>query len=382
MESAVRDRAMEGDAHAVANGRVREPHPHADPSMTHEVRQARAAWRQANFDAWLRELEQLDHHDPEYAYDVCHEYEDDWTTDPDYGEDGVDLDEFDEDGMLIVPDDRAEEFQLHMRDAARDTLGNRVEIETQVRYLIPGTGFRRRLRRVKRVKPDLMVLPRALELPPEEELDPDDKPDRTFRLDEGDPAPELVLEVVSEGGAKRDLDDKPQVYAYLGVSEYLVYDLGGKRAPGSDAELLMFRLAGETYRKLAPDTAMSSLDNGVDAYWSDVFGTHIRIRPHRWHPRFQWYDKVQGRWRDRETDREHEWNRIRQEGEARGVDIGSARTRKELAVTALHEFLGTELNRSAVDRVEAAWQRNGPPEDHLQRIRAVLRNPGAWQSLL
>ena len=358
------------DMHPVSNGRVEELHPDADPTMTRAAREERAAWRLDHLDAWLRGLGELDHHDPEYEYDVAHEYEDDWTTDPDYGVAGVDLCEYDKDGMIILPDPRAGRVQHGTSDTVCDALGNRVEIETHVHYRLPGAERGRR-RRVKRVRPDLMVLPPALELPPEEDLDPDDKPDRTLRLHEGDPAPELVLEILSEGGALRDLDEKRQLYAHLGVAEYLVYDLGGKRAPGSPAELLVFRLANGVYRRIDSDPAMSEPDGGVDAYRSEVFGTHIRMQPDRWRPRFQWYDPVQGRWRDRETDTR---DRIRAEGREE--------ERVEAAIGVMREFLASELAPAYLNRIEAVWRKDGPPMDAFRRIQAVQRTPHEWCSLL
>ena len=48
----------------------------------------------------------LIYYDPEYAYDVGHEYEDDWTTDPDHSGNGIEFAEYDEDGVLEPIDDR------------------------------------------------------------------------------------------------------------------------------------------------------------------------------------------------------------------------------------------------------------------------------------
>ena len=180
-----------------------------------------------------------------------------------------------------------------------------------------------------------------------------------------------MLEILSEGGAQWDLDEKLRLYADLGVVEYLVYDLGGKRTPGSKVELLVFRLTDGAYRGLDPDPALSASDGEVDAYWSDVFGTHIRMQPDRWRPRFQWYDPVQGRWRDRETDEQH---RIRAEGREE--------ERVAAAVNVMREFLESKLAPAHLDRIEAVWRRDGPPADAFRRIRAVQRTPDAWRSLL
>ena len=77
MKTAIRE-----DMHPASNRRVGKLHPDADPTMTRAAREERAAWRLDHLDAWLRGLEALDHQDPEYEYDVAHEYEYDWTTDP------------------------------------------------------------------------------------------------------------------------------------------------------------------------------------------------------------------------------------------------------------------------------------------------------------
>ena len=126
-------------------------------------------------------------------------------------------------------------------------------------------------------------------------------PDGVLRLDLGAPVPPLVMEVASEGSAEWDLNHRQHLYAAAGVSEYLVYDLGGKRRLRSPRELLMFRLEGGSHRQ-APV---------AEADWSDVFGTHVRIMPNarergealrgvpaedRSPPRFQWWDPDTERW--------------------------------------------------------------------------------------
>ena len=136
-----------------------------------------------------------------------------------------------------------------------------------------------------------------------------------------------------------------------------------------------FRLADGMYRRIDPDPAMSEPDGGADAYWSEVFGTHIRMQPDRWRPRFQWYDPVQGRWRDRETDTQ---DRIRAEGR----EAGRGEERVEAAIDVKREFLASELAPAHLDRIEAVWRKDGPPMDAFRRIRAVQRPSLEWRSLL
>lgn len=104
--------------------------------------------------------------------------------------------------------------------------------------------------------------------------------DRIFRIDMGDPAPELV------------------------------FDPGGMSAPGSPARLLAYRLKDGVYRAIKANPELSA--PVCPAFTSTVFGTHIRMQP--WacqqdkvlsdlRSRFQWYDSARGFWRDPETDK-------------------------------------------------------------------------------
>ena len=256
---------------ATPNGLVRDRY--ADPTMTRAAREKRIAWRLDHLDEWQRDLEDLAHYDPRYAYDVAHEYDHDWTTDPDYGPRAIDLLEFDEDGVQHREDTRPQAIELHMRDTLQDRFGHRVVYQNRygfVEEIAENLGLLTRQGRPSNtIKPDLMVMPS------EEELLGDQDPDRRPRPD--DPVPELVLEILSESTAARDLGDKRLLYEALGVHEYLVYDLGDKRRPGSPRELLLYRLEGGIYRQMAPEPKRSASD--PDRHWSDVFGTYIRFLP-------------------------------------------------------------------------------------------------------
>ena len=359
-------------ATAEANGRAPEPDHFIDPAMTRAARKERATRRRAEPKAWRLELRDLYHYTADYPYDPDHEYAWDWTTDPDYGTDSVRLFRFDDDGVMDVPDKRVWIIQLAAFDTTYDKLGSRVEYETAVHYQAADGG-------VRRVHPDLMVLPRA------DLLGMATGRDRALRLDRGQPPPDLALEILSFGGMQRDLADKLRLYAQLGIREYLVYDLGDKRWRGSPRELLLFRLENGAYRQAEPEP--KEADTDPEEYWSDVFGTYIRMMPdpreafseepedRRPPPRFQWWDPEQGRWRDAETDKD---NRLKAEGRVEGRKI----ERTNNAVDALHELLDEELTRPERAQVEAVWRAHGPPEDYLQRIKAVLKMPGEWRSLL
>ena len=363
-----------------ANGRVRDRY--IDATMTRAAREERIAWRLEHLAAWQHDLESLAHFDPDYPYDVAHEYDHDWTTDPDYGAEGVHFTEFEEDGVLIEGDSRPSRLQERMYDTALDQIGDRALTEAYyvfVPLLVEHPGLSTRQGSpVDRVKPDLLVMPTAADLQDAHNRDPD----RTAQLD--DPVPELVLEVLSKTTVARDLDDKRRLYETLGVVEYLVYDLGGKRWVDSPRELLMWRLEGGIYHRMDPDPGLSQPD--AYAYRSEVFGTRIRFLPdpreeaeefrrlpaeRRPQPHFQWWDEEQGRWRDRETDRD---NRVK----AKGMTIG----RMETAIGTLHACLGSELDPAYLERIEAAWREHGLPTDVIVRIVTMQQTPSEWRSLL
>lgn len=389
MGTAVRERTWTPVA---ANGRGPEPHPDADPAMTRAAREARRAWRREHLAEWRAGLEELGHFDPAFIYDVAHEYDHDWTTDPDYGAEGVHLDEYDEDGVERPAERRARLIQERMEESAADPLertGLEADYEGAVRFR-PDTVARVNRATAERhpvkkgVCPDLLVRT-AMSMPERERF----MPKGVLRLDLGAPVPRLVLEVLSKGSANRDLHYKKHLYEAAGIAEYLIYDLGGKRRTGSPRELLMYRLEGGVYRRVAPEPALSV--EGVDAYWSGVFDTHIRMRPnvqeeaeamqdlpeeYRPPPRFQWYDPDTDRWRDRETDREREWTEMERER------TKLERERTQLAIGLLRAYLGTELEPVELDQIEAAWHRDGPPPDVMDRIRKVQQVPNEWRSLL
>ena len=363
-----------------ANGRARERY--VDATMTRAAREARIAWRLDHLAAWQHDLESLVHFDPDYPYDIAHEYDHDWTTDPDYGAEGVHFSEFAEDGVLIDGDSRPSRLQERMLDTALERIGDRalteayyVFVPQRVAHLALAT---RQGSPVDRVKPDLLVMPTEAALQAAHDRDSD----RTAQFD--DPVPELVLEVLSKTTVARDLDDKRRLYEALGVVEYLVYDLGGKRWADSPRELLMWRLEGGVYHRMVPDLDLSQPN--AYAYRSEVFGTHIRFLPdpredaeefrrlpaeRRPQPRFQWWDATESRWRDRESD-----DRERIAQETRQAE------RTDQAVATLREFLDTMLSPAVLDLIETTWRRDGPPPNHLRQIKAVLRMPSEWRSLL
>ena len=375
---AIRERTQ-----AAPNGRTEELHPDANPYMTQAARAQRGAWRLAHPEAWRAHLESLVYYDPEYAYDVGHEYEDDWTSDPDHSGNGIEFAEYAEDGVLEPIDDRRTMLEGSMLFLLRKLLGNRAE--SQGHLYFPGPVAERlqlwtqKGNRSSYVKPDLMVFPPAYELPVEAHRD---RSDCALRVHEGAPPPELAVEILLVSSVARDYGVKRQLYAALGVREYGICDVGGIRHPGSPVELQVYRLtADRTYVDVPPAWTDVAQDD-APTFWSEVCGQHIRVMSGDYAPRFQWYDEDQGRWRDNETDAQDEKEQLQQESRAEGREEGRKEGRTEEAVNTMPEFLQMDLDPAYLDRIEAVWHRDGPPSDAARRIRTVLRNPNDWRILL
>ena len=58
------------------------------------------------------------------------------------------------------------------------------------------------------------------------------------------------------------------------------------------------------------------------------------------------------------------------------------RKRIDQAVATLREFLDMMLSQAVLDLIETTWRRDGLPPNHLRQIKAVLRMPSEWRSLL
>lgn len=380
MATAIREREQ---TQTTSNGRVEVSHHKADPNMTRAARDARTAWRLEHLDEWRAGLERLTYYDPRYEYDIGHEYEVEWTTDPEQRGGDVHLLEYDEDGVLTPLDDRGNEIQYPLRDTARDRLDNRVEAEADF-YFPAHVGARAGLyteqgKPSRGVRPDLMVLPRARALPPGRYRDTED---REIDLNKGHAAPELVLEILSKSTAARDLEAKMRLYEALGVTEYVLYDVvGGNLYPDSPPGLHLYCLEDGAYQRVPPSTTLT--EPGKPAVPSKVFGTHIRM--YVFHsdrddadaplPRFQWHDPDTGRWRDRETDTR---DRMRAEGRMEG----RMEERMENAVALLNQLLVAELSPNLREQIAAHWKEHGLPPNVIDRILAVQQAPNEWRSLL
>ena len=318
----------------------------------------RTRWRLANPDAWTAHLEGLSHFDPGYAYDEGHEYESDWTSDPDYPLEH--RREYDKNGFLMPPHSWHAPYiscillaleALFGRSGLRFTVSEpelHFDTETSRTLFLMTDGGNLKTQ----VSPDVAVLP----------TEADYGKHRVLRTDLGEAMPNMVVEVVSPTSVERDRDDKFRLYASLGITEYLLVDLGATDDPPQESNLRLelFRLQDNgTY-------ALKGEADGGPPYrsvYSQICGTDLRIGPPRGHvsfPVFQWYDTEQECWRDT-------WSDERVEGQI------------ELTLKLLNRFLPVEADR---DRIAEHWSVSGLPDNVDDLILEVQADPERWSDIL
>ena len=155
----------------------------------------------------------------------------------------------------------------------------------------------------KSVSPDLMVVIGA-----PKHLRP------SYLLWEEPKAPDFVLEMASRSTHRSDRQDKPAVYARIGVSEYWLYDpVGEYLAP----RLQGLRLQGDRYEPMPVAVG----EHGVLSGLSEVLGLELRLYPD---DRFRFHDPLSGqdlRSLDEEVQAREEAEAARQALEVRLRDL-------------------------------------------------------------
>ena len=341
-----------------------------DPDTARRARRMRIRWRLANPDEWKAHLEGLSHFDPGYTYDEGHEYESDWTSDPDYPLEH--RREYDKDGFLMPPHSWHAPYiscillaleALFGRSGLRFTVSEpELHFDTETSrtlFLLTDGGNLK-----TQVSPDVAVLP----------TEADYVKHRVLRTDLGEAIPSMVIEVVSPTSVERDRDEKFRLYASLGITEYLLVDLGNSDDPPqeSDLRLELFRLQENgTY-------ALRGEADGGPPYrsiHSHICGTDLRIGPPRDNvpfPVFQWYDTEQECWRDT-------WSDERAEGRTEGHVEGHVEGQMELTLKLLNRFLPAEADR---DRIAEHWSVSGLPDNVDDLILDVQADPERWSDIL
>lgn len=336
------------------------------------ARSRRIVWRLAHPNAWRAELERCDHYDPAYVYDEAHEYDFDWTTDPDYPFD-VRHNAYDQDGFVCPEHEWHLLLLARMFPALCDLFDDLevVRVLNEPDLYIPealgkALGLRTAGGRPKEmVQSDVLVLPTGARL----------LKARVLRIAEGDPVPELAVEIVSPTSRDQDFDDKLRLYAALGIREYLVCNAGSRPQgddPGWVPDLRLFRQPRDgMYEQMdAPDLVRT--DDGdflTITVRSEVCGTELRLHQANSHtlPQFQWWDQGQDRWRDPEAD-------------ARMEERTEERT--DTAIAVLQRVLPDDAGPAIRKRIAERWRAEGPPADVLDRLLDVQLTPREWRSLL
>ena len=338
------------------------PGPDRVPDPYTARRDERTEWKLAHPQAWWSHVRSLLHYDPGYRYDVTHEYEDDWTTDPDYPGEIRRL-PHNEDG---VPDmsrqqNRHRELMTDGRDSLNQTLHTDRTDSSLVAVSEPILTFRDLPLTYPNVqaRPDLAVV--------DTDTLPLDRDDALYHIhmEAGDPAPVLVVEITSPDSTRPwDLREKRALYAELGIPEYLVLD-----SPARDAPYVLRAFVLQADGRYG-ETVLGVDSDGVPNYHSAALGRPIRLqqldakqleRPGALDiPRLQWWDADTGRWRDRRTD-----------GETVMAERDQAVAGRDQAVTERNEAVAgrdqavagrdqavTERNEAVTERNEAVTERN------------------------
>ena len=334
-----------------------------DPLTAQTARRRRTVWRITNPEDWQAYLQRLPHYDPAYVYDEGHEYDLDWTTDPDYSGVGKRC-EYDEEGF-VSPDLASHDLVIYRvlsallalfgRDV-RNLSDTRVQKEPDL-YFPAALGRELGLftdgGNVKEmVTPDVVVAPEGEVFPENREI--------ALGGDQPDPVPAMVVEVKSPSTGGWDLNGKRRLYAALGIQEYLLVETGERtREPKLDLYCLR---DGEYHR--VPDSVHVESDHSVVSVFSEVCGTHLRLQGTGHAPLFQWLDADAGRWRDPESD-----------FGAERKDEG----RLEQTLLILNGLLPDETD---LDRVAERWTATGLPDNAAELVLEVMADPHRWRKIL
>lgn len=331
--------------------------PGLDTAASHPARAWRTRARLQVLPAWREHLQLLSHHDPDYAYDPGHEYQEDWTTDADYRRDGVRLYCFDGEGRLVMPTGsfHGKLIEWLLQTLCR-VLGHRVCKEPDLHYAAAVGEALRQFTEAGEPRtlkaPDLAVMPPAWTLAEPRERTVEE---RIIRLDRGDPPPELVAEVVSKSNRGKDFDDNLDLYAALGIPEYLIVDTGEfTQTPG--LWLFRFEASGNAYRLAESGRTLTACGIPMRLRDAEVTGNA---------PVMQCRNPDTGRWHDYESD-------LRAEGRAEG--------RMDTLVRQLGKLPGlTDRDRR---HAENHWRQNGLPDNAEELLMEAARKPAQWREFL
>jgi len=175
--------------------------------------------------------------------------------------------------------------------------------------------------------------------------------------EENGKTPDFVLEVTSKKTYRKDEEEKPDIYASLGVSEYFQYDPTGDYI---NPQIKGRRLVGSRYQVLTP----SRTEDGTLVFFSVVLGLEMRLLPDG---RLQFFDPKTGEYL--RTPQESERERVR-EKELAAQERERAEREKELAARE-RERADREKERADREKELAAQER-----ERAERLAARLLELG------
>ncbi len=182
---------------------------------------------------------------------------------------------------------------------------------------------------------------------------------RSYRIDEWDAVPAFVAEVASPSTASRDLNEKREIYAQMGVQEYWRFDITGGEYYGEP--LVGERLVDGEYQRI------DQHDEPNGSIWSrsEVLGVDFWCIPDfDGYPEFRLKDAVSGEWLNSLRD---EVEARRQEQEARLAELRL--TERRLAAER-EARQAAEANAEREREVrQAAEERAAELEAELRRLR-------------
>ena len=189
-------------------------------------------------------------------------------------------------------------------------------------------------------------------------------------------APEFVLEVASESTWRRDRDEKPGVYAGLGVREYFLYDPVGRWL---EPRLQGYGLEGGRYRRLEAERlgggewGLRSRELGLWA-WAKGAGGELRWGDPETGRELEDYDELHDS-RDEEAVARRTAEARLDTAEARAAEEATARRTAETRLGAAEARLGEETaaHRTTRTRLEEEAAARAGAEAQVAELRARLR---------
>ena len=335
-------------------------------------------------------VESLSHYSPDYPYSPSHVYTEEFTTDPDYYDDGV--------SIMTTPAHRI--AVANAQDLIGEAQGTYGQALCEQRFAI-GPGLVEELPehvRWQLVEDERSVLPSRIVFSPDVSvLEHRSEYFISHNASELPWDPEnrirLALEVLSPNTRQKDLGAKRVLYAALGVEEYLTYnpvlslegdpgerDLVNLLEANGGIRLTGWRLHRGEYVPIPPVQELQTEAHVV--LESAVLGRALRILPavertgqtqaeddcHR--HIIQFWDDINAEWYDSDVRRERQQARDRNEGHVEG---------KTETLLSMLEAGG--LSSDVLAQLRAAWKQ----ARHLPEVAAaldVVQGRVEWQTLL